>query len=114
RLFYATDTQFLGWSDTMETIGFIGLGHMGAPMAACVQKGYHLVVMDTNPAVGGSLLANGARRVQDVADVADAARTILLSLPGPNEVRPVVTGLAPWLREDDVVIDLSTCTPPLA
>ena len=47
----------------MATIGFIGLGNMGRPMASnLVRKGFPLVVHDVNRRAGRALAALGARR----------------------------------------------------
>src|SRR5690242_18047735 len=99
----------------MTTLGFIGLGNMGAPMAASLRRGGHaLVVYDANPGAGADLTGPDVRRVSSPAEVAEAARTILLSLPGPPEVRAVAEALLAHLRPGDLLIDLSTCSPALA
>ena len=47
----------------METIGFIGLGRMGRPMASNLcRKGFRLVVNDIDPAAVQELEAFQARR----------------------------------------------------
>jgi 3-hydroxyisobutyrate dehydrogenase-like beta-hydroxyacid dehydrogenase len=47
---------------SMETIGFIGLGNMGAPMAGrLLDAGYGLIVHDLRRAAAAPLLARGAR-----------------------------------------------------
>ena len=44
----------------MATIGFIGLGNMGAPMAAnLVKAGHRVAGYDTNPAARAALAAAG-------------------------------------------------------
>lgn len=99
----------------METLGFIGLGTMGGPMATNLLKaGHPMVVMDINPAAAEKLVAAGARRVDTPDKLAEAADIVLMSLPGPEVVRPVVLSLLPFLRPGHLVIDLSTCTPLLA
>jgi 3-hydroxyisobutyrate dehydrogenase len=48
----------------VETIGFIGLGNMGAPMASpLLATGYPLVVHDARASAGESFRARGARWV---------------------------------------------------
>lgn len=63
-----------------ETIGFIGLGAMGGPMAANLRKaGYELVVLDIDATKVGALVARGARAADTPAAVAKAAdRTITM------------------------------------
>src|SRR5262245_34943402 len=98
-----------------STLGFVGLGIMGSRMVGrLLAAGYEVIVHDVAPAAGEPLLAKGARWADDPADVAGGAGTILLSLPGPPEVREVVLGrrgLIERLAPEDLVIDLSTNSP---
>ena len=65
-------------------VGFIGLGTMGASMAANLQKaGYKLVVHDLNRQAASTHIANGAQWVQTPREVAAACEVIFTSLPGP-------------------------------
>jgi 3-hydroxyisobutyrate dehydrogenase-like beta-hydroxyacid dehydrogenase len=66
----------------VETIGFIGLGNMGAPMAGrLLAAGYPLVVHDARASAGESFRARGARWADTPAAVASAARTIITIVP---------------------------------
>ena len=73
----------------MTTVGFIGLGNMGRPMADhLAAAGHRLRVYD---AAGTSERApEGAAAASSVAHVAAAADPVLLSLPDGNAVRGVV------------------------
>ena len=52
--------------ETGDTIGFIGLGNMGAPMAGrLLDAGHSLVVHDAREAAAGPLRARGARVGRD-------------------------------------------------
>jgi 3-hydroxyisobutyrate dehydrogenase len=76
-----------------ETIGFIGLGNMGAPMAGrLLDGGYALVVHDVREEAARPLLGRGARWAASPAEVAAAAETIITILPTSREVRHVLTG----------------------
>ena len=101
----------------METIGFIGLGKMGTPMAVNIQKaGYPMVVHDTREDAVRPLLEGGARLATSPAEVAGYSEIVFTSLPGPREVDHVVTGpggLLEGIREGSVYLDLSTCGPDL-
>jgi 3-hydroxyisobutyrate dehydrogenase-like beta-hydroxyacid dehydrogenase len=97
----------------METLGFVGLGNMGSRMVPHLQKaGYSLVVLDPEPRAGADLV--DVRRVGAPAEVSGAAGMILLSLPGPKEVREVTLALVDGVGRDAVVVDLSTSSPALA
>ena len=74
-------------------IGFIGLGNMGAHMARrLVEAGHHVVVYDTRQEAIGNLAAIGAVAARSPAEVADAAETVMASLPTPDIVLAVATG----------------------
>ena len=65
-----------------ETIGFIGLGNMGVPMAGrLIDGGYSLVVNDIRPEAARPLAARGATWAASPAEVAAAAQTVITILP---------------------------------
>jgi 3-hydroxyisobutyrate dehydrogenase len=98
-------------------IGFIGLGTMGASMAANLQKaGYELVVNDIRRASADGHIAQGASWAATPRAVAEVADVVLTSLPGPPEVEAVALGadgLLSGLRKDAACFDLSTNSPSL-
>lgn len=99
------------------TIGFIGLGNMGTPMASrLVDAGYRLVVHDTRDNVIGPFLERGAARAGSAEDVASRAETVLVSLPTPDIVDKVVLGEGGVAGGSKVrtVVDLSTTGPRVA
>ena len=100
-----------------ETIGFVGLGNMGAPMAGrLIDAGYDLVVCDVNDAATAPLVARGARSVPSAAQAASLAETVLTSLPTPDVVTTVALsadGIAAGGRVKRL-IELSTSGPRVA
>jgi 3-hydroxyisobutyrate dehydrogenase len=94
------------------TIGFIGLGTMGARIANNFQKaGYRLVVHDIRRGAADPLLSAGAAWADTPANVARGASVIFTSLPGPPEVDGVAfakDGILSGIRGDAVYFDLST------
>ena len=97
-----------------ETIGFIGLGNMGTPMASrLADAGYGLVVYDTRDNVIGPFVAGGAARAGSAEDVASRVETVLVSLPTPDIVDKVVLGEGGISGGGRVktVVDLSTTGP---
>jgi len=87
-------------------LGFIGLGAMGRPMAANLQRAGH------------DVQAHDLRRVEGFpgwkASAADAARgceALFTSLPGPKEVESLAEELADALPEGAAWFDLSTNSP---
>jgi 3-hydroxyisobutyrate dehydrogenase len=100
-----------------ETLGFIGLGNMGGPMAGrLLDAGHALAVYDTNAAAVQALVAKGATACASTRDVADAAHTIFLSLPTPEIVQRVATDPDGLIGGKQVkrVVDLSTIGPRVA
>jgi 3-hydroxyisobutyrate dehydrogenase len=64
-----------------RTVGFIGLGIMGVPMATnLVRAGFDVVVWARSAAAVEGMIAEGARDADDVAGVFSAAETVILML----------------------------------
>ncbi len=94
-----------------KLIGFIGVGVMGGPMARrLLERGYKLIVHDTNPAAVKRLVKLGARAAKSPREVADRAQTVFASLPTPQIVRAVALGDNGVIRGRAVktFVDLST------
>ena len=100
-----------------ETIGYIGLGNMGMPMARnLVRAGYPVVVHDIDPARVRTLVDEGAAAAESPAAMASRATVIFSSLPTGESVEDVVTGPGGILeggRAARVYIDMSTIPPPV-
>ncbi|MFZ4452713.1 NAD(P)-dependent oxidoreductase [Salibacterium aidingense] len=94
-------------------VGFIGLGHMGAPMASClVERGFDTIVFD---AAGTEERAPaGAKAASDLRDMTEA-EVILMSLPhGEASVsvcRELTESMTKHIR---YVVDLSSIGVPAA
>jgi 3-hydroxyisobutyrate dehydrogenase-like beta-hydroxyacid dehydrogenase len=74
-----------------QNIGFVGVGRMGARMAArLIKAGYSLTIYDTNQAAMAPLVGLGAKAADSPAAVASAAEIVLASVPTP----PIVQGVA--------------------
>lgn len=75
------------------TIGFVGVGRMGAPMCRnLVRAGYRVLASDTDPAREGIVRACGAGWFPVTADVARSADVLITVLPGPQEVSTAMVG----------------------
>jgi 3-hydroxyisobutyrate dehydrogenase-like beta-hydroxyacid dehydrogenase len=98
-------------------IGFIGLGLMGASMAANLQKaGYRLIVNDVRRTAAEPHLGRGASWGETPRAVAAVSDVVFTSLPGPPEVEAVAigeNGLIAGLRKETAYFDLSTNAPSL-
>jgi len=98
-----------------ETLGFIGLGIMGKPMAVNLLKaGYGLVVLDVNPDPVKELVGMGAEEASSPAAVASKVRRIITMLPDGPDVEEVVTGkngIIETATDETVLIDMSSISP---
>jgi 3-hydroxyisobutyrate dehydrogenase-like beta-hydroxyacid dehydrogenase len=98
----------------MTIVGFLGLGRMGAPMAANLVGGTdRLLVHDISPDAVDALVAKGAEAAGSAAALGERCDVVFMSLPTPPIVRAaaaeIVSGGAPR-----ILCDLSTSGPQLA
>jgi 4-hydroxybutyrate dehydrogenase / sulfolactaldehyde 3-reductase len=97
------------------TVGFIGLGTMGRPMALNIQKhGHALTVFDIAPAALGALTAGGARAADSPAAVARASEVVITMLPDAPDVERAALGpdgVIEGLRPGALYVDMSTIDP---
>ncbi len=96
----------------MATIGFIGLGNMGAPMAANLLKaGHQVTAYDIVPVPVAAMAAKGARPAGSAAEAIAGAEIVITMLPAGPQVREVYLGNGGVLgraRKDALLIDCST------
>ena len=99
----------------METIGFIGLGIMGKPMARNLLKaGYNLNVLDINLSVVEELVKDGAKAKISPKQIAEDSDVVVTMLPDSPEVEVVVLepdGIIDGVRPGMLFIDMSTIAP---
>jgi 3-hydroxyisobutyrate dehydrogenase-like beta-hydroxyacid dehydrogenase len=90
-------------------LGFVGTGTMGVPIARhLLAAGHALTIFDVVPGATRTLVTAGASRADALREVADAADTLFLSLPGPQEIESVTVDLAAIAAPGTTIIDLST------
>lgn len=96
------------------TVGFIGLGIMGRPMALnLVKAGHKLMVHSRSPGPVEELVAAGARR-GGVVEIAQACDVVITMLPDTVTVELVVRELATGMPSEALVVDMSTIHPDAA
>jgi 3-hydroxyisobutyrate dehydrogenase len=99
-------------------VGFIGLGHMGAPMSRNVQAaGHDLVVHDVRPDAAAGLLEAGASWAGSPRESGADRDVVITMLPGPSQVDEVLLGpggLLAGLSAGATWIDMSTSVPAVA
>src|SRR5260370_42582041 len=94
------------------TIGFIGLGIMGKPMARNLMKaGYKLVVYNRSTAPVAELTAEGATTAGSPKAVAEQRESVITILPDSPQVQAQVTAHAGALagrKTAALLVDVST------
>ena len=98
----------------MSKLGFIGLGIMGAPMAAHLIKAGHEVFLSTRSKVPAELLVEKAQACTSAQDVAQKADIIFMMLPDTPDVARVLfgeNGVAQGLSLGKTVVDMSSISP---
>lgn len=102
----------------MSTIAVIGLGIMGAPMAAnLVAAGYDVVGFNRSPDKVRPLVEHGGRAAASVADAVAGAQVALTVLPDSPDVETVVAGPDGVLAHAEpglLWIDASTIRPDVS
>jgi 3-hydroxyisobutyrate dehydrogenase-like beta-hydroxyacid dehydrogenase len=105
-------------SEERLTIAFIGLGKMGAAMAANIRRaGHPLVVWNRSPDKAAPLLDLGARLAKTPAAAATEADIVISSLADDGAVKTIVSepdGVLAGLRPGAIHIGTSTISPTLS
>ena len=99
----------------LDTVGFIGLGIMGLPMARNLQRAGHLMVVQSRTAAkAAALVEEGAVAAATPREVAARADVIVTVLPDAPDVEAVVagpSGVLEGVRAGALLIDMSTISP---
>ena len=94
-------------------IGFIGLGHMGFPMARrLIEADNRVVAFDTRAEALDRVVALGAQAASSPNEVADLVETVMASLPSPQAALDVANQCprahaAEW--ENDIIAREEQC-----
>jgi len=96
------------------SLGFVGIGRMGAPMASrLLAAGHAVTVFDPVAAAMQAMASKGASAAASPKEVADRADIVFASLPTPDVVRQAVLGADGIVHGSRVriFVDLSTTGP---
>jgi 3-hydroxyisobutyrate dehydrogenase-like beta-hydroxyacid dehydrogenase len=101
-----------------ETIGFIGLGNMGQPIAGnLLRAGHRLRLYNRTAAKAAPLVAQGATQVQHPAEVAERGGIVFTMLADDRAVEGIFTqdaALLERLGQGGLHISLSTISPAMS
>ena len=103
---------------TKETVGFIGLGLMGKPMAKNLLKaGFPVIVHSRSTPPIDELVAAGATRASSPGDIARQTARIVTMLPDSPDVEKVLEGpdgVFSAIQPGTIIIDCSSIAPGVA
>jgi 3-hydroxyisobutyrate dehydrogenase len=77
-------------------VGWVGLGAMGSPMAACVARtGHDTTAYDIDPARAEALAGDGVKPAASIREAASGADVLVLMVATPDQVESVLYGADP-------------------
>ena len=101
-----------------ESIGFIGLGNMGQPMAHNLLKaGFDLYVYNRSPNRAEPLVAQGAHQASRPSEVAEPGRIVVTMVANDNALESIVLGEEGFLEQlgpNGIHLSMSTVSPATA
>lgn len=104
--------------NTIERVGFIGLGVMGEAMCRnlIIKGAWPTTVFDLNAEPVARMEQAGGTVAVSAGDLVDAVDVVMICLPGGHEVRNLILGddgLIDRFRRGQILIDMSTSQPSL-
>ncbi|HEV8530398.1 MAG TPA: NAD(P)-dependent oxidoreductase, partial [Methylomirabilota bacterium] len=97
------------------SVGFIGVGNMGNPMASNILKnGFKMKIFDLIPKAMENLVQAGAQRSASAREVVEGSEIVLTCLPASPDVEALYLdagGLVECAKPGTILIDLSSVLP---
>ncbi len=103
-------------AEKMYVIGFIGIGTMGFYMCRNIlKKGkWPVYVYDVNKTQVDKLASEGATSCNNLQNIAENCDVIISMVPTNDNVKEVVNGLLPFMKNGTIYIDMSTISPSVS
>jgi len=102
----------------MSKIAFIGLGHMGLPMACnLVKAGYDVTGFDLVPSALEQLVAAGGKAAASAREAIEGVQVVVSMLPASKHVEGLYLGddgLLAYIQAGTLVLECSTIAPDAA
>ena len=97
------------------TIGVVGLGIMGKPMAKnLINAGYTLRVFDLNQAPVDEIASLGATKCGSASEAASASDVVIVMVPDSADSEAAILtekGVLAGSKPDTIIIDMSSINP---
>ena len=99
-------------SSSIKTVGFIGTGLMGLPMAKNIlSKRFKLNVWNRTPGKTLELEKKGAKVFKDISDLVQNSKVIVSMLANDDVCKAIlIKKIQPYLQKGQIVIDMSSTT----
>ena len=99
-------------NSSIKTVGFIGTGLMGLPMAKNIlSKKFKLNVWNRTPGKTLELQKKGAKVFKDIKDLVQNSKVIISMLANDNVCKAIlIKKIQPYLQKGQIVIDMSSTT----
>jgi 2-hydroxy-3-oxopropionate reductase len=99
-------------SSSIKTVGFIGTGLMGLPMAKNIlSKKFKLNVWNRTPGKTLELEKKGAKVFKDIKDLVQNSKVIVSMLANDDVCKAIlIKKIQPYLQKGQIVIDMSSTT----
>jgi len=97
-----------------RTVGFIGLGIMGKPMAANLIKGGHTLFLHSRSGVPQELTSAGGKACGSAKEATQKSDIVITMVPDTPDVEKVLfaaSGVAEGLSRGKIVVDMSSISP---
>jgi 3-hydroxyisobutyrate dehydrogenase-like beta-hydroxyacid dehydrogenase len=100
------------------SIGWAGIGKMGAPMSRRVlEAGYRVHVFEPLPENRATIVAQGANVSHSLEDLAASSDVIILTIPNDAVLRDLVfgeNGLSTVMKAGQILVEMSTVSPTIS
>jgi 2-hydroxy-3-oxopropionate reductase len=99
-------------NSSIKTVGFIGTGLMGLPMAKNIlSKKFKLNVWNRTPGKTIELQKKGAKVFKDIKDLVQNSKVIVSMLANDDVCKAIlIKKIQPYLQKEQIVIDMSSTT----